>query len=107
MARVIIPVRKTRFDVSAATCHGDPVYMFENEYDDANPMSGQAAMDRIEERLDEIGFCEDDVIVLTGPVALVSMVLAVAVSIQERVSVMIFDARTSSYRIRVLDQEAA
>jgi 2-methylaconitate cis-trans-isomerase PrpF len=102
--RAVVAMPMPRFDVTKAREYGPVTYLFENPRD-VSAMSGQAAMDKIAQRLREISFDQqEDAIVMTGQVAIVAMLLLAAWDGVSPVRCLLFDARDGgSYRMHLID----
>lgn len=89
--------------MDAAESLGDVVYLFDSQYE-ITPLMGQKAVEAIAQKLNDIGYNpHSDAIALTGPVALVAMLLVAAVSFNRQgfITAMVFDARCGgTYKMR-------
>lgn len=101
MNRVIFATDRQRKDISGAEQHGELVFLLTGS-EQPSPFRPEDVAYRFAARLREINFDPDrDCIALTGPVFLVSMFLASAVTwCDGRVNVLLFDATNDRYVLR-------
>lgn len=101
MAQVIVPEASTRYNTDPAREYGELAYLTDRRVD---PMNPEGVVSLFRSRLMDLHFDpEEDFICLTGHQLVTALFLAVAVSDYGAVRVLMFDARTSKYRERVLD----
>ncbi len=99
--RVFFLQRSKKYDITAAEEHGELVFITDEFL---SPFDPEALRVLVRKRLFELGFdTEEDAICFTGPSILVAQFVAVVVHDYEKVTTLLFDARTSKYVSRVMN----
>jgi hypothetical protein len=91
----------TRYDLTALQAYGTVVFISNMQI---NPFDVNAAMLTIERGLDSFDPTED-YICLTGNLQSVALMMMVVYSLHKTFKVLMFDARTSNYRERIISDE--
>lgn len=98
--RVILAEPTPRLDLSAAAHHGELTYLSDTQL---NPFSPDGAIGIFKHRLQEIRFDPDvDLICLSGQTLTVALMMMAVANSYPTVKLLMFDARQSSYKIRVV-----
>jgi len=99
--RIFILQINSKYDVSAAKTYGQIIYLVNGPL---NPFDTDAFVSAVEYEL--YTTCKfnakKDVICLTGSSILVAMFLAVVARRHKKINMLLFDAKISKYRLRVL-----
>ena len=100
--RVFIPEHNARYDPQKAAAYGELIYLME---DQQNPFA-DSLLSKYVIALEQVNFDpQRDLICLTGQALICALLLATAIRIHGEVRVLMFDARVSYYRLKVLSLE--
>ena len=98
--RVFLPEPNGRFDLSTAEIFGVIEYLSERRLD---PFNTDTTVDFFKSRLQEVNFDpEIDFICMTGNSLILALMLSVVVSSYYSVKLLMFDAKNSAYRERII-----
>lgn len=98
MSIVVLPERNTRYNLREAEVYGRIVYVSDAALDPFNVQETQALIQR---RLKEMGFNpHHDYICMTGHTISVALFCCAVVEVYPKFQLLMFDARSSSYRLQ-------
>jgi len=99
--RVFILQVNSKYDVSAAKAYGHLIWLVD-EY--LNPFDTDKFISTVKRQLYDVNKfdAKKDVICLTGSSILVALFLAIVAHHHKNVSVLLFDAETNKYKLRIL-----
>lgn len=99
--RVFIPEENQRYNFDAAKTYGELLFM--GEQGTVNPFKPDIEMDEMLNGLEDQDFDpKEDFLCLTGKSLVVALFLAAAVRKYGTVKTLMFDARVSAYRERII-----
>ena len=101
MPRVFIPQNSTRFDLSGACRYGELTVMSQDRLD---PFDPNETADSLYDALVLNQFSADDFLCMTGNTLILPIFVATALTLQERVKLLMFDARIGDYVLRVFER---
>ena len=100
MSRVFLAEPNGRFDLSSAESFGVIEYLSSRRLD---PFNTDTTVDFIKNRLQEVDFdLEVDFICMTGNSLILALMLSTAISSYYSVKLLMFDAKNSAYRERIM-----